>query len=110
MSVELPETLILATQMKEELPGKIIKSYHLKDCEKLQRIGMVNKDTSVYERLVGGKVASVTSRGNTILTKLDNSMNLVLALEYGGIARNPGAKTRYLRSITSRLTSPTRPG
>ena len=29
MSIELSETLILATQMKEELPGKTIKSYHL---------------------------------------------------------------------------------
>ncbi len=85
MSVELPEAQILAAQMRKELPGKTIKSCQLADCEKLQRSGMVNKDIRDFDGLIGGSVESVSSRGSTILVKLDNGMNLVLTPEYGGI-------------------------
>lgn len=44
MSVELPEAKILAEQMNLELRGKRVKSYLLKDYERLQRIGMMDKD------------------------------------------------------------------
>ncbi len=84
MSIELPEAKILAEQMDEELRGKRISSYHLKDHERLQRIGMMDKDTRSFDRLVGGKIESVRSRGNVIHAKLDNGMNLILGPEYGG--------------------------
>ncbi|MFQ5758882.1 MAG: DNA-formamidopyrimidine glycosylase family protein, partial [Candidatus Bathyarchaeia archaeon] len=84
MSIELPEAKILAEQMNKELQGKRIKSYHLQDYERLQRIGMLDKDTKSFDQLVNGKVEFVMSRGNVVRVKLDNGMNLILAPEYGG--------------------------
>jgi formamidopyrimidine-DNA glycosylase len=84
MSIELPEAKILADQMNTELKGKRIKSYRLRDCEKLQKIGFINKDTKAFDQLVSREVRSVTSRGNTIHVKLDEGMNIVLSPEYGG--------------------------
>lgn len=84
MSVELPEARILARQMNEELPGKMIESCRAKDYERMQRIGFMNRDIDDYQRLVDGKVESVASRGNSILVRLDNGMNLFIAPEYGG--------------------------
>jgi formamidopyrimidine-DNA glycosylase len=87
MSIELPEAKILADQMDRELRGKRVQHVSLKDCEKLQRLGFVNKNARSFDGLVNGKVESVTSRGNVLLVKLGNKMNLVLAPEYGGIVQ-----------------------
>ena len=87
MSIESPEAKILADQMNKELLGKRVKSYHLQDYERLQRIGMLNKDVKVFDQLVDGKIASVISRGNVIRVKLNNGMNLILGPEYGGKIR-----------------------
>lgn len=84
MSIELPEAKILADQMDKALQGKRIKSYHLKDIERLQRVGMLDEDTTSFENLTNGKIQRVTSRGNVIRVKLDNGMNLILGPEYGG--------------------------
>ena len=84
MSIELPEAKILAEQMNKELKGKRIKSYRLRDCEKLQKIGFINKDTKAFDQLVNREVKSVISRGNSILVKLDEGMNIILSPEYGG--------------------------
>ena len=84
MSIELPEARILAEQMKKELQGKRIETYHLRNCEKLQKIGFMNKDLKSFDLLVNREVESVTSRGNTIRVKLDSEVNLILAPEYGG--------------------------
>jgi formamidopyrimidine-DNA glycosylase len=84
MSIELPEANILAKQMSSELRGKQIKFCELRDYQKLQRIGFVNKNLLDFDRLSGGRVESVVSRGNVIRVKLDNGMNLILAPEYGG--------------------------
>jgi formamidopyrimidine-DNA glycosylase len=84
MSIELPEAFILAKQMNRELPGKQIQVAQLCSYEKLQRIGFVNRDVSVFNQLNGGKIESVESRGNVIRVKLDNGMNLLLSPEYGG--------------------------
>jgi formamidopyrimidine-DNA glycosylase len=84
MSIELPEAKILADQMNMELKGKRIKSYRLRDCEKLQKIGFINKDTKAFDQLVNREVESVTSRGNAIRVKLDEGMNIILSPEYGG--------------------------
>jgi len=84
MSIELPEAKILAEQMNKELRGKRIKSCHLQDYERLQRIGMLDKDTKSFDQLFNGKIEFVISRGNVIRTKLNNGMNLILAPEYGG--------------------------
>jgi len=84
MSIELPEAKILADQMNIELKGKCIKSYRLRDCEKLQKIGFINKDTKSFDQLVNREVESVTSRGNAIRLKLDEEMNIILSPEYGG--------------------------
>jgi len=84
MSIELPEAKILAEQMNKELRGKRIKSYHLQDYERLQRIGMMDKDIKSFDQLVNRKIESVSSRGNVIRLKLNNGMNLILGPEYGG--------------------------
>jgi formamidopyrimidine-DNA glycosylase len=84
ISIELPEAKILAEQMNKEFKGKRIKSYHLQDYERLQRIGFLNKDIKSFDQLVNGEVESVISRGNVIRVKLNNGMNLILGPEYGG--------------------------
>jgi formamidopyrimidine-DNA glycosylase len=84
MSVELPEAKILAEQMNHELRDKRVKSYLLKDCERLQRIGMMDKDLTSFNQLVDGKIETVASRGNVIHVKFDNGANLILGPEYGG--------------------------
>lgn len=84
MSIELPEAQILAKQMSKELLQKQIKSFHLQDYQKLQRIGFINKDVKAFDQLVNRKVESIASRGNVIRIKLDLGLNLVLAPEYGG--------------------------
>jgi formamidopyrimidine-DNA glycosylase len=84
MSIELSEALILSKQMNKELLGKQIVAYQLRDYQKLQKIGFINRDTSAFDGLVGGRIESVVSRGNVIRVKLDNGVNLILAPEYGG--------------------------
>jgi formamidopyrimidine-DNA glycosylase len=83
MSIELPEARILAQQMNQNLKGKQVKSYMLKDYERLQRIGMMDKDLGTFEQLVGAKIEEITSRGNVIRLKFDK-INLILGPEYGG--------------------------
>jgi formamidopyrimidine-DNA glycosylase len=84
MSVELPEAQILAEQMSKELLQKQIKSFHLQDYQKLQRIGFMNKDIKAFDQLMNRKVESIISRGNVIRVKLNLCLNLILAPEYGG--------------------------
>jgi formamidopyrimidine-DNA glycosylase len=84
MSIELPEAYVLSRQMSIELRGKQIRFCQLQDYQKLQRIGFINKNRSDFDRLAGGRIQSVVSRGNVIRVKLDNGMNLLLAPEYGG--------------------------
>lgn len=84
MSIELPEAKILAEQMRKELVGRHVKAYRLKDHERLQKIGFMNKDSKAFDQLVSREVVSVVSRGNGILVKLNGGVNLVLNPEYGG--------------------------
>ena len=84
MSIELPEAKILAEQMNRELSGKRIKASRLRDYERLQRIGFINKDIKSFDQLVDREVESVISRGNAIRVKLNNGVNLLLSPEYGG--------------------------
>lgn len=84
MSIELPEAKILAEQMNEILRGKRIKSYHLQEYERLQRIGMMDKDLTTFQRILDQTIVSIISRGNVIRLKLSDKMNLILAPEYGG--------------------------
>jgi len=84
MSVELPEAKILAEQMNHELRGKRVKSFLVKDCERLQRIGMMDKNLTSFNQFVNGKIESVASRGNVIRVKFENGANLILGPEYGG--------------------------
>ena len=84
MSIELPEAMILAEEMNRELLSKRIRSYQLKDHERLQRIGFMNKDVKAFDQLLNAKIESVVSRGNAILVKLCNGLNLILSPEYGG--------------------------
>jgi len=117
MSIELPEAKILAEQMNKELQGKRIENYHLQDYERLQKIGMMDKDTKSFDQLIDGKIEFVTSRGNAMRVKLNNGMNLILAPEYGGkIFYHKSGKTvpkkfhlkvdfGYDTALTVRLTS-----
>lgn len=84
MSIELAEAKFLAGQMNRELRSKNIKSYYLQDYERLQRIGMLNKNITTFDQIVNREIKSVVSRGNVIWIKLNNGINLILGLEYGG--------------------------
>ena len=84
MSVELPESKILAEQMNQKLIGKQVKSFQTKDCERLQKIGMMEKDPTVFNKLVNAKIETIASRGNVIRIKFDNGTNLIIGPEYGG--------------------------
>jgi len=61
MSIELPEAHILAEQMNSALLKKQIKSFHLQDYQKLQRIGFINKDIKAFDQLINRKVESIIS-------------------------------------------------
>jgi formamidopyrimidine-DNA glycosylase len=84
MGIELPEAHILSTQMDKELRGKQIKIYQLKNYQKLQKIGFINRDISAFNLITNSRVESIVSRGNVIRMKLCNGMNLILGPEYGG--------------------------
>ncbi|MCL1978020.1 MAG: hypothetical protein FWG55_07990 [Candidatus Bathyarchaeota archaeon] len=83
MSIECTEAHILADQMNKELKGKTIINYEVQNSQQLQQKNFISKN-SVLNQLIDRKILSVTSRGNTILVKLDNCWNIVLAPEYGG--------------------------
>ena len=83
VSVELPETHILAEQMMQTILEKKIKSCEIRDSEKLQHVGFMNKDLKDYDRLIGCKVKSISHRGNVIRIQLNKKMNLVLCPDYG---------------------------
>ena len=83
MSVELPESQILAEQMTQSLLGKKIKSYHLEDYQKLQKVGFINKNIKDYNGLVGCTIKSIDQRGNVIRIQLSKKTNLVLCPDYG---------------------------
>ena len=84
MSIELPEAKILEEQMTRELLGKRVRSYELRDCEKLQKVGFINRDARAFDQLVNKRIKSVVSRGNAIRVELDNALNIILFPEYGG--------------------------
>ncbi len=85
LSIELPEAHILSQQMNQVLIGRVVQTYELQNCQNLQKLGCVNRDTSTFDALVDGKIVSVISRGNVILIKLSSGWDLVLAPEYGGV-------------------------
>ena len=84
MSVELPESKILAEQMNQKLRGKQVTAFQAKDCERLQKIGMMEKNLTVFNQLVNAKIETIASRGNVLRIKFDNGSNLILGPEYGG--------------------------
>ncbi len=114
MSFEYPEAKMLAGQLDETIKGKTIESYDLRDYEKLQKIGFLNRNLDDFRQLVGRRVIGAGSSGNTIRVRLDGAMNFLLAPEYGGVVLYHGAEeAKYhilLRfagggSLTVRLTS-----
>ena len=85
MSIELPEAKILGSQMKEVLVGKVVESYAVKDYERLIKIGFMNRNLDDYEDLLERRIESVDYRGNLILVRFDEGMNLLVGPEYGGL-------------------------
>ena len=86
MSVELPEAVILAGQMGEVLPGKVVSSYDLRDIKRMVKIGFI-RSPSDFNGLVERTVIDVTSRGNTVRIRFGGEMNLIVGPEYGGVIR-----------------------
>lgn len=95
MSLEGPETRILADQMNRRLAGHEVVSCDVHDVDRLQRSGFVNHDLTDFQRLIGGRIDQVISRGNTIRVSLDNETNLIVGPEYGGrvLLHTDGAET-----------------
>lgn len=87
MSIELPEALIIANQLRERLPRAPVAGYRLVDVARMQKIGFTNRDAADFDMLVGAMVESVAARGNTILVGFDNNITLLIAPEYGGEVR-----------------------
>jgi formamidopyrimidine-DNA glycosylase len=87
VSIELPEAQIFAKQMNDVLGGKKVKSYDLRDVERMIKIGFLNRDISDFDDLIGRTVLDVASRGNTIRVKFDEGMNILIGPEYGGLIR-----------------------
>ena len=85
MSIELPEAAIVAVQMKGLVEGKKIASFQLKDTERLQVTGFVNRELHDFDVLAGAVINQVTVRGSTILARLDRASTLLIAPEYGGV-------------------------
>ncbi|MFW9872831.1 MAG: hypothetical protein ACFFG0_06990 [Candidatus Thorarchaeota archaeon] len=85
ISIELPEAYILGEQMSKELVGKQIESYDLKNYERLQKIGFLNRNIKEFDLLIDRKITSIISRGNLIRVVLDKEVNLLIGPEYGGI-------------------------
>jgi len=83
MSIECVEAHILAEQMNKELIGKIISHYEVQNSQQLQQKGFISQNF-ILDQLIGHKILSVISRGNTIQIKLDNHWNIILVPEYGG--------------------------
>jgi formamidopyrimidine-DNA glycosylase len=84
MSIELPEAHILGKQMQKQLVGKEIIECNMQEYERAQKIGFINKEIKDFQKLVGGSISGVTTKGTMILIHLDNDMNLLLGPEYGG--------------------------
>ncbi len=80
--------------MNRELKGKRAASLELKNAEKMQKLGMFNRNRADYELLIGRRIESVVSRGLVIRVKFGASENLLLAPEYGGkILYHPTTQT-----------------
>jgi formamidopyrimidine-DNA glycosylase len=116
MSVELPEANILADQMNKALSGKKVVSHDIKDSEKLQRIGFMNKDLTAYDILDRKIILGAESRRNTINLRLSGDANLIISPEYGGRiqyhAKGDNLPNHHLKlefndgsALTIRLTS-----
>jgi len=84
MSIEGPEAHILSGQLEREILGRRVDACTVQDVARLQRTGFVNRDLRDFDRLIGGSVSIVASRGATIRIGLDNGTNLVVGPEYGG--------------------------
>ena len=84
MSIELPEAKILTDQMNQQVLGKYVESCQTHESKGLQRIGMLESDLTVFNQLVGAKIEQAVSRGNVIVVKFDNKMDIVIGFEYGG--------------------------
>ncbi|MCW4022555.1 MAG: DNA-formamidopyrimidine glycosylase family protein [archaeon] len=84
MSVELPEATILAEQLSQQVLDKQVKSCETQESKGLQRIGMLEPDLKVFDQFVDAKIEKIISRGNVIVIKFDNKLDLIIGLEYGG--------------------------
>jgi formamidopyrimidine-DNA glycosylase len=103
VSVELPETYILAKQINTELSGKAVAAWKLQNCTNYQKLGFINMYLSDFDRLLGCKIESAASRGNTIHLKLSGKQNLLLAPEYGGVILTHSKGTNAPAKFTLKL-------
>lgn len=79
MGIELPEALILARQMNEELKGKIIEDVYLEDYASLLKDGFVNLEPNDFgARLIKKSINSVKAKGKWIFVGLTPDMNFLL--------------------------------
>jgi len=85
MSIELAEAQILAEQLKTVIIGKKVINYQLKDYDKMQKIGFINKNLNDFEKLIDRTISNIIARGNVIRIQMTDQVNLILGPEYGGI-------------------------
>lgn len=75
----------------------------MEDYERLQKIGMLNRDVKDFDQLIGGEIEFVVSRGNIIHVKLDNKVNLILGPEYDGKIFIHHKEEMYLKKFHLKL-------
>jgi len=98
VSIELPEAKILAEQMNKELRGKRIKSCHLQDYERLQKIGIHTSGKTVPMKFH----LKVDFSDDTVLTVRLTSMGLIHAMKDNELERS----YVFRRDFNSEVSSP----
>ncbi|MBD3285103.1 hypothetical protein GF359_01850 [candidate division WOR-3 bacterium] len=87
MAFELPESIVISSQMDNELKGKKIEKAYMdpKECASQIKQGFINLQPPDFEKTVTGKtIRSVTNRGKGIYVQLEKNLYLVYSLETSG--------------------------
>ena len=84
MSIEIPEAYILQNQMLDVLVGKTVSDCEMQDYEKAQKTGFINQNIDDFQRLIGKEIEKVEIKGSSVIIRLHDAMNLMIAPEYGG--------------------------
>ena len=104
MCFELPESLVIASQMNAELQNKVIQNFEITDYEKHQKDNWFNRDISYLDNLINNTITSVESLNSIILINFKTDHVLLIGPEYGGEIRFIKDKESPLKKFHLKLT------